>query len=818
MLSTAWMLLAWLLLAPSPSCNAQKPSNAQSTTLVYRGDIRPPWAVRLEGGFHPTAPPDSESDIHYSLFHHVHEMDFGPFLSKLFQKPQSSRLSQYVSTTRDLSVAAHFTQLKLKGDYVETPPSEGDMVKGYIYHVQPTRNFIDSTKSLSRDHNMWTDENELVALGGIRWSQIRGWKVLRSVKPLETSEYEENPDYDPAFNQAVASGAVPQLAGFPVGHMAWSTEPYKAFRSQLCKDMALQFMESIRNEVNWRGRFPLMSRASSALALVEETQKAVDEASQALRNAINAPGGNLAACEMAVDKARRAAYGAVELMPQIVAIYNEHPYLPDTSFVRAWAQVTRAQIILTRARFEASINSGKSYREQMGKFRQLIGEKNTLLQSERHAAVIKAEDSIKLFNEMLREFRLRLDKSSEIIRVQQQQTIKLLSAEGLPSDAVMSDLPWIPKKENFRRGLERKLRGLESEHRALISAERAMFREVEPAQKDARAAWEVVNKAISKDLGGSSQASDSPVNMEELASEVLLEVIATVPMLAISAAGGPLGVVALGAHVYRSYRAMRILRWASRAAKAVKIGELLGSKASKTGPKLEELAARARSSMRSFKVRPKDTSPLKKTEETVPQTPDTSPPAHSVAQSTSQQKSLDDVLREVAEFEDTTSSPGASSVSAGAGASHVQESQGSAGVPQVARERTLEDLMQELESIKVPTHEPHVSSVKPAPKATKQRVPARFKREDKIASQDGSEEDLVVGTGSEQAAPFSSQDSSAAEAGGDEKTARCEETDSDLLDRNLDAIEALANPDQGESRLDHIRRELASLCNTSTRN
>lgn len=752
------LLLSWLLLARPASSVPPEPSE-KTATLVYRGDIRPPWAVRLDGGFHPTAPPDSEFENHYSLFNHVYNMD-GIVL-----------MSQYVSATRDAKIAAGFAELKLGGDFVQRSAANGDV--GYVYHVQPTRNFIDVNKSLGRKNNAeWQEEKEIAALGGIRWTQVKGWSVLGKGPPTEalrTSRYEKNADYDAALDQAVASGAVPQLAGFPVGHLAWSQEPYKRFRNTAWKHSALQFMENIQGEVKWRGKFPLMLKASSILPLIEEMQKVVDKASRALQEAASAPGGNLELCATAEHKASKAAERAAECMSQIVDIYNDHPYLPSTNLIRAWAQVTRARYMATRARHETYINLGKSYREQVAKFRRFASEQNAVSADERRAAAIEAEESIELFAEMRQRFWLRLQKEQEIVRVQTLQIKDLLSSGRSPSDGLASDLLWIKSVEKVRRGLERKLQELEREDQALVAAERAMAREGAGARREARAAWEAVNEAMARELRNLPQAEPSSGLWEGLASELLIEALVTVPLLTLSVAGGPAGAVALGAHLYRSHRALNLFRWALHASKAVKIGGRVAAgnkKATAGGRKVGQLTSRLRSAVRSFRA--------KSTKET---TPGTSPPSPLMAQSTSprpQPKTLDEVLQEVANMEDPVVSPYGSST----------ESTG-------PNERTLEDLLQELESIKVPDHEPKISLVQPAPKPTKQRTPAQFKREEQSPPE---VDDLDHGP--------------VAEAGDGEAAACAKDK---LFEQNLDAMTALVIPEgTAESLLDSIARELDS--------
>ncbi|KJZ71532.1 hypothetical protein HIM_09070 [Hirsutella minnesotensis 3608] len=101
-------------------------------------------------------------------------------------------------------------------------------------------------------NNGWAQEQEFAALEGIRWTQVMGWGRMSNAsdeKSFEDFPYERNPNYDASWDQAAVSRAVPQLAGFPSGHLAWDQEPWRRFRDASCRRMAREFLEGVKDEV-----------------------------------------------------------------------------------------------------------------------------------------------------------------------------------------------------------------------------------------------------------------------------------------------------------------------------------------------------------------------------------------------------------------------------------------------------------------------------------------------------------------------------------------------------------------------------------------
>ncbi|PHH77314.1 putative enterotoxin [Ophiocordyceps camponoti-rufipedis] len=135
----------------------------------------------------------------------------------------------------------------------------GNLNKGYLYLIQATPNFIDSTR-------LNPDELEVAALGGVLWGQIRGWippgvKLPGETRPAQLAGHERfvvNEDYDARFNGLAASKAQMRLFGEPkrLNDGTWTTEESTDGKST--EKIASEFMDRVGNVVGWKGKFPLM--------------------------------------------------------------------------------------------------------------------------------------------------------------------------------------------------------------------------------------------------------------------------------------------------------------------------------------------------------------------------------------------------------------------------------------------------------------------------------------------------------------------------------------------------------------------------------
>ncbi|MFM5635475.1 enterotoxin A family protein [Aeromonas veronii] len=181
-------------------------SYANDVQKVYRADMARPEAVKADHGFLPRGMDGSRPNQpppNINLFDHVRGAATG----------MSRHDSGYVSTTSSRGVAINWVRDHLNNN-------------GYVYHIDPTSNFIDVNATLL-SYTPHREELEFAALGIIHWSQIIGWE---SVDSRGIGVYTPNPDYNgELYSMVNAAGAVPELAGFPAGHPAWEREPWLQF-------------------------------------------------------------------------------------------------------------------------------------------------------------------------------------------------------------------------------------------------------------------------------------------------------------------------------------------------------------------------------------------------------------------------------------------------------------------------------------------------------------------------------------------------------------------------------------------------------------
>ncbi|KAK2046695.1 ADP-ribosylation [Colletotrichum somersetense] len=188
---------------------------------VWRGAGRSPEEIKASGGFLPkgvTAVGDVAPDV--SLWHHVdvrQEFDEDGNPTSLWVSPEDDG---YVAFTSSFFLALGYA---LYTRQQETT---------YIYRVKTTRDMIDVTKTLGK-YNLWPEEKEYAALGGVKWDQIVSWRKVDTGKLHSFSWLwpTMNKDYDSEkYSGLRTGGAQYSLAGFPSGHEAWNEEPWKKFK------------------------------------------------------------------------------------------------------------------------------------------------------------------------------------------------------------------------------------------------------------------------------------------------------------------------------------------------------------------------------------------------------------------------------------------------------------------------------------------------------------------------------------------------------------------------------------------------------------
>ncbi|EJF1757632.1 enterotoxin A family protein [Vibrio cholerae] len=179
---------------------------ANNVQRVYRADMQRPEAVKADGGFLPRGMDGSRPNQpppNINLWDHVNGATTG----------MARHDSGYVSTTTSLGFATNWVRDHFNNN-------------GYVYHIDPTPNFIDVNATL-RNYSPHREELEFAALGIIHWNQIIGWQ---RVERGGLGTFVPNPDYSIGLYSTLhAAGAQPQLAGFPAGHPAWRVQPWLQF-------------------------------------------------------------------------------------------------------------------------------------------------------------------------------------------------------------------------------------------------------------------------------------------------------------------------------------------------------------------------------------------------------------------------------------------------------------------------------------------------------------------------------------------------------------------------------------------------------------
>ncbi|MFQ6249404.1 enterotoxin A family protein [Yersinia enterocolitica] len=182
------------------------PSIADTPAKVYRAAMGPPEEIRSANGFYPRGMDGSRPNQpppNINLWDHTNGADTG----------MSRHDSGYVSTTTSRGFAISWVNDHLNHN-------------GYVYHIDPTPNFIDVNGTL-RNYSPHPEELEFAALGFVYWGQIIGWERVRSGT---IGPFVPNPDYRRGLYGGLSSGgAQPQLAGFPAGHPAWVQNPWAEF-------------------------------------------------------------------------------------------------------------------------------------------------------------------------------------------------------------------------------------------------------------------------------------------------------------------------------------------------------------------------------------------------------------------------------------------------------------------------------------------------------------------------------------------------------------------------------------------------------------
>ncbi|KAK1991872.1 ADP-ribosylation [Colletotrichum falcatum] len=209
-----YLVSLWFLQGEAASLKRTGPK------FVYRGASRSPQQIQAAGGFLPKGLKTvGEVAPDISLWNHVDVPEQFDNNSNSILVPTADD-DGYVAFTKSYILALGYAFYTRQGDIT------------WIYKVKTTPNMIDVTKTLGK-YNLYAEEDEFAALGGVKWDQIVSWYKVEK-KRLHSFSWlwpNKNKDYNAKrYSGFRAGGAQYSLAGFPPGHEAWNEEPWKQYK------------------------------------------------------------------------------------------------------------------------------------------------------------------------------------------------------------------------------------------------------------------------------------------------------------------------------------------------------------------------------------------------------------------------------------------------------------------------------------------------------------------------------------------------------------------------------------------------------------
>lgn len=220
-------------------------------SVVYRGDPRGPDEFRRLRGI-PPKPHGPLGNESFSLqAHHENRRRFA---------------DAYVSTTSSFGVALNYA-----------------LDSGHVYRVHATPNMVDL--DLSDMDFKFGFEEELSALGGVRWDQVEAWMHIPTNDPIRAldgdeihnfrepdaflTRYPEYPWVDNDEYNSTRFGALTAGPGEP--RLAGNKAAVAKYPQKTLEQWAVDFMDRNGAVVAWKGKFPLDQPISSAWGVTNRT-------------------------------------------------------------------------------------------------------------------------------------------------------------------------------------------------------------------------------------------------------------------------------------------------------------------------------------------------------------------------------------------------------------------------------------------------------------------------------------------------------------------------------------------------------------------
>lgn len=182
-------------------------SSVRQPAVLYRPSLEPPQQVKSNQGFF----------LDDTLLHNV---NLDAHDAGVAAKPGLVDGAGYLGTYNSSEMAQqHLRFMNTKG--------------GYIYDIAPSPNMVDVAGSLGTGART-PSNGEVAAMGGIDWTQVRGWREMSDGK---LGAYTANPDYRwDVYDQMHTAGARPELAHFSPENAAWGDDRHKLFATPFEQD------------------------------------------------------------------------------------------------------------------------------------------------------------------------------------------------------------------------------------------------------------------------------------------------------------------------------------------------------------------------------------------------------------------------------------------------------------------------------------------------------------------------------------------------------------------------------------------------------
>ncbi len=275
-------------------------------TDVLRGDRMSPEEVKAQGGFLSAA-----KNMSYP---------------SLYDYTVNTECDLLADCQRDYFYLRTTTDPDVESSFLGNQP-------GYIYHIRATPNFIELRSTLPT-LNTGPRSKEVAVFGDIRWDQVTSWDFLPNGENTATQDQKHtmNNDYNPDMSSFSASTQQFQLAGFPANHDGWKEAPWSDYQASFssakaAEEEAIKFLKKSSSTMHQNSLFGIS--VSAILRRITLISEAVNNSTDWIRRNDDA-----AACGFAARQAQRNANVSSSLVKHLAMFLDSHRY-PEVQALRA---------------------------------------------------------------------------------------------------------------------------------------------------------------------------------------------------------------------------------------------------------------------------------------------------------------------------------------------------------------------------------------------------------------------------------------------------------------------------------------------------